>query len=292
MNRWIVKTNDKSLRYPTFKWYAPTLNDVQKSFPEAEITQDFDKSYLEYIDKIKQKSKHNVTYDRKGREVYFFSLSDGYLVVKFSKDVDGYLDVAFYQLWKHKRFLDPVGFIMSNPKHVYDLFFGEPLSYKRVSYRQYGQPKLQKPKQLKGIKQSFSGEYIAKKCNCPCFYVGDDLWIQHKDFFSSSFVPPDEDFDKPVSYLAKKYFNRSKSEKFVYPDGWGSIVLRNEAWILFKNIKSVAKRNNYNQLARLMVDEMMKSDTIAKHNLENYSEFELQWERFFEDISKKYQNLI
>lgn len=292
MNRWIVKTNDKSLRYLTFKWYAPTLSDVQKSFPEAEITQDFDKSYLEYIDKIKQKSKHNVAYDHKGREVYFFSLSDGYLVVKFSKDVDGYLDVAFYQLWKHKRFLDPVGFIMSNPKYVYDLFFGEPLSYERVSYRQYGQPKLQKPKQLKGTKQSFSREYIAKKCNCPCFCVEDDLWIQHKDFFSSSFVSPDEDFDKPVSYLAKKYFNRSKTEKFDYPDGWGSIVLRNEAWILFKNIKSVAKRNNHNQLARLMVDEMMKSDTIAKHNLENYSEFELQWERFFEYISKKYQNLI
>lgn len=292
MNRWLVKTNDKSLRYPTFKWYAPTIQEVQNQFPEAEITQDFNKSYLEYIEKIKEKSEYNMVYDRKGREVYAFKVSDGHLVVKLSKDEDGYLDIAFYQLWKYKRFLDPVGFILSNPKHVYDLFFGEPLTYERVSYRQYGQPKLNKPKQLKGIKQNFSGEYIAKKCNCPCFCVGDDLWIQHKDFFSGAFEPPDEDFDKPTSYLLNKYFNQYKSKKFVYDDCWGSIILRDEAWIVFKNIKSVAERNNSNQLARLMVDEIIKSDTIARRNLKGYSEFELQWERFFEDVGKKYKDFL
>ncbi len=90
MNRWLVKTNDKSLRYPTFKWYAPTIQEVQNQFPEAEITQDFDKSYLDYIEKIKAKSEYNMVYDRKGREVYAFKVSDGHLVVKLSKDEDGF----------------------------------------------------------------------------------------------------------------------------------------------------------------------------------------------------------
>ena len=74
MNRWLVKTNDKSLRYPTFKWYAPTIQEVQNQFPEAEITQDFDKSYLEYIEKIKEKSEYDMLYDNKGREAYTFRL--------------------------------------------------------------------------------------------------------------------------------------------------------------------------------------------------------------------------
>ena len=130
--------------------------------------------------------------------------------------------------------------------------------------------------------------YIHKKCNCPCFCTGDDLYIQHKDFFSDTFEPPDEDFDKPLEYLLKKYFNKDKSNKFIYPDCWGSIVHRDEAWIVFRNIKSVAERNNSNQLARIMVDMMIDSDIIAKRNLSGYSEFILHWERFFEDIAKKY----
>ena len=291
MNRWIVETNDTSLRFPTFKWYAPTIEEVQKQFPEAKITQDFDRSYLKYIELIKEKSTYPLRYDPKGREMYAFRISGATLIVKFSKDEDGYLDIAFYQTWEDKRYLDPVGFILSDPKYVYDKFMGEPMTYERISYRQYGQPKLSKPKELKGIKQNFSGEYIAKKCNCPCFCVGDDLYIQHKDFFSSAFESPDEDFGKPVAYLAKKYFDHKKSEKFIYPDGWGSIILRDEAWIVFKNIRPVAERNNSNQLARIMVDMMIDNDIIAKRNLSGYSEFILQWERFYEDVAKKYQKV-
>lgn len=286
-NRWLLKTP-----YGEIKIYADTVEKAKQIFPEAtEITPYTDMSYLEYIENIKNKAQF-YAYDHKGREVYTFEMPDGTLIIKFSKEDGDYFDIAFYQLWRDKRHIDPVGFIMSNPKSVYEEFMGDPMSYERISYRQYGQPKLSKPKELKGIKQSFSGEYIPKKCNCPCFCVGDDLYIQHKDFFSRSFKPPDEDFDKPVAYLAKKYFDHKKSEKFIYPDGWGSIILRDEAWIVFKNIKPVAERNNSNQLARIMVDMMINSDIIAKRNLSGYSEFILHWERFFEDIAKKYQELL
>lgn len=286
-NRWLLKTP-----YGEIKIYADTSEKAKQIFPEAtEIMPYTDMSYLEYIDKTKNKSKF-YAYDHKGREVYTFEMPDGTLIIKFSKEDGDYFDIAFYQLWRDKRHIDPVGFIMSNPKSVYEEFMGDPMSYERISYRQYGQPKLSKPKELKGIKQSFSGEYIPKKCNCPCFCVGDDLYIQHKDFFSRSFKPPDEDFDKPLSYLLNKYFNKNKSEKFCYPDCWGEIILRDETWIVFKNIKPIAERNNLSQLARIIIDTMIENDTIAKRNLTGHSEFVSQWERFFEDISKKYKEWL
>lgn len=287
-NRWLLKTP-----YGEIKIYADTSEKAKQIFPEAtEITPYTDMSYLEYIENIKNKAQF-YAYDHIGREVYTFGMPDGTLMIKFSKEDGDYFDIAFYQLWRNKRHIDPVGFIMSNPKSVYEEFMmEESMNYERISYRQYGQPKLSKPKELKGIKQSFSGEYIPKKCNCPCFCVGSDLYIQHKDFFSRSFKPPDEDIGAPLSYLLKKYFDKNKSEKFYYPDCWGEIILRDEAWVVFKNIEPIAERNNLSQLARIMIDTMIENDTIAKRNLNRHTEFTSQWERFYEDISKKYKEWL
>jgi len=102
--------------------------------------------------------------------------------------------------------------------------------------RFYGQPKLKKPKELKGIKQTFSIDYILKKCKCGVFVIGDDVWVRHKDYFSSSLKLPREDIGKPLGALANKYCEKSKKEKFVYPDAWGDIVLKNEAWIRLKGL--------------------------------------------------------
>lgn len=167
-NRWLLKTP-----YGEIKIYADTIEKAKQIFPEAtEITPYTDMSYLEYIENIKNKAQF-YAYDHKGREVYTFEMPDGTLMIKFSKEDGDYFDIAFYQLWRNKRHIDPVGFIMSNPKSVYEEFMmEESMNYERISYRQYGQPKLSKPKELKSIKQSFSGEYIPKKCNCPCFCVG------------------------------------------------------------------------------------------------------------------------
>lgn len=252
-----------------------------------------DKSYLEYIDKIKDKSTCPTKYDRKGCEVYFIKISEGTLIVKLSQENGEYLNLAFYQVWKDTRYVDPVGFTMSNPKCVYETFFGKDISFERVSYRLYGQPKLDKPKELKGIEQSFTGTYIKNKCDCPCFCFGEDLWVQHKDFFSRAFQPPIDDLGKPTSYYLNKYFNCNRSfKKFVYNDSWGSIILRNEAWIVFRNIKSVAMRVDYIQLAKLMLDTAIQNDATISGNLSGYTELWLQWERFFEDIGLKYQSYL
>lgn len=284
MNRWIVKESD----LPPFKWYADTIEGVWNQFPNAEVVMDSDRSYLEYIEKIKKHSVQPVRYDYNGREVYVIRMSGGSVVIKLSQDNDGYLDIAFYQVWNDKRSVDPVGFTLDSPKHVCELFIGELLTYDRVSYRQYGEPKLSKPKELKGVKQSFSSWYIPNKCKCPCFCSGNDLWIQHRDFFSFSWQPPQEDFGAPLSYNLDKYFDHCKSEKFVYPDCWGDIVLRDEAWIVFKNVKSVAAHNNPNELAKIMLDMIIANDSIARQNLEGYWEFQIHWERFFQDVCDKY----
>lgn len=81
--------------------------------------------------------------------------------------------------------------------------------------RYYGEPKLTKPKELKGIKEIFSVDYIRNKCKCKVYVIGNDLWIQHRDFFSREIYDTNHEFRK----------------KFIYNDTFGSIVLRNEAYI-------------------------------------------------------------
>ena len=110
-----------------------------------------------------------------------------------------------------------------------------------LSKRNHGEPKLDKPKELKGIKPADSIAFN-KHCKFPVFQKDNALYIQCKDYLSPYFVPPVEDAGKPLSYILKKYFATSKSIKtFVYPDTWGSVVLRSEAWIKVSNIQALQK---------------------------------------------------
>ena len=102
--------------------------------------------------------------------------------------------------------------------------------------RFYGEPKLKKPKELKNIKQVFAVDYIPKKCKCGAFLNGDDVWVKHRDYFSDTMSLPAEELGQPLGYLANKYCGAGKSDKFIYPDAWGSIVLRNEAWVRLKDV--------------------------------------------------------
>ena len=100
----------------------------------------------------------------------------------------------------------------------------------------YGEPRLRKPKELKGVKQAFSVDYIPNKCKCGVFLNGNDVWVKHRDYFSDIMELPAEELGQPLGYLANKYCGAEKSDKFIYPDAWGSIVLRNEAWVHLKDV--------------------------------------------------------
>ena len=122
------------------------------------------------------------------------------------------------------------------PKKEIDIEGANALKFILYSYRIYGQPKLNKPKELKGIKQVFSADYIPNKCRCPVYIEGNNVWIKHKDYFSPSLKLPMEDIGAPLNVLMTKYTNKKKGQKFIYNDEWGDVVLRNEAWIKLENV--------------------------------------------------------
>jgi len=159
------------------------------------------------------------------------------------------------------------------------------MNYLRISTRLYTQPPLKFPKELKGLK-SFSVSFIPKKCTCNIYIENDNLWIKHKDFFSKVFIPNKEDIGKPLSFILQKYFSKEKSEKFIYSDCWGSVVLRNEAWLKFENVISFYKKqDSYNKDYNLYVtaEEMLKL-FCSKENIDSPAVI-IEYERFFERIT-------
>ncbi len=110
------------------------------------------------------------------------------------------------------------------------------IAFQIYSMRFYGQPKLSKPKELRGIKQAFSVDYVPGKCKCQVFVKGNDVWVKHRDYFSNPMPILAEDLGTPLSYRAEKYLGKKIFEKFAYADTWGSIILRNEAWLVIKNL--------------------------------------------------------
>lgn len=110
---------------------------------------------------------------------------------------------------------------MSTPEKVYNLISQERPEYIVYSHRYYGQPKLSKPKELKGIKQLCIADFIPNKCKTPIFVKDNDIWIKHSDYFSSEWRPPEgENTGMPISYYMKKYFNKERKENlYILMDG-------------------------------------------------------------------------
>ena len=295
MKRWILTIEEFNTK-PLI--YAETAEKARQVFSTENVTdvQPYtDMSYLDTIQEIKSKSEllvaHKITQNRT-KEWYKCQLQDGMLRFRLYKDNadDLYYDIAEYQFMSNDSLIYPCTFTYSNPAEVHSLFFVAPLSCEVVSYRFYGQPKLAKPAELKGIKQSFSADYIPKKCSCPCFVNGDDLWIKHRDFFSESFRPPVEDMGAPLGYILEKYFPDLKrhTKDFIYADTWGDVVLRNEAWIVFRNFGQVIRHDRHRPIQSL-IKSFLKADIIRKSNIESLSN---DWYRFFENVIQKYNEFI
>lgn len=296
MKRWILTIEGNDYK-PLI--YADTAEKARKYFSSenvADIQPYTNMEYLKYIEEMKSQSEFLAEQKIKNgtREWYKCDLPDGFARIRLYKDTSGdYYDIAEYQFMSNDSLVYPITFTYSNPAEVYELFFTAPLSCEVVLYRFYGQPKLAKPVELKGVKQSFSADYIPKKCSCPCFVNGDDLWIKHRDFFSASHRPSDpKDNGTPLIYRAKKYFGQDyKGDKFCYPDCWGDIVLRNEAWIVFRNFGQVIRRDRHLPIQN-MIKAFSNSDFCIKHSISQYDLSNSDWERFFERVCKEYTEYI
>ena len=261
MKRWILTLEGNDYK-PLI--YADTAEKARQYFSSENVTdiQPYtNMEYLKYIEEIKSKSELLAVQLRTDgtREWYKYVLPDGFARIRLYKDLDGeYYDIAEYQFMSNDSLIYPCTFTYSNPAKVYSLFFTMPLSCEVVSYRFYGHPKLAKPAELKGVKQSFSADYIPKKCSCPCFVAENDLWIKHRDFFSAQHIP---------------------------------IVLRNEAWIVFRNIKQAFIRNE-NYLSQTLVEMFSKTDFCKKHSIDYLDLINSDWQRFFEETARKYNTYI
>lgn len=90
-----------------------------------------------------------------------------------------------------------------------------------LSSREFGEPKLSKPKELKGLKQAGTALF-GPKCKCPFYLAPSHVYVKHRDFFSPDISRTDA---LRVGIIDK--FN----PRFVYNDSFGSVVLRSDAWL-------------------------------------------------------------
>lgn len=228
--------------------------------------------FLTYVDRIKEHCEEGPTIRGKrtvrvvDKYVYFWRGNDG-------KYLDGLQYISHGDiLWS-----------WSNPKEFYDKFVNgsHDLRFELVSFRNYGQPKLKKPAELKGIKQAFSIDYIPKKCKCSVFVNGDDVWIKHADYFSETMELPPEESGAPLDYLTQKYVGSEKAKKFIYGDAWGSIVLRNEAWICLRNVRYWLRDYDENTLT---ITQKLLRQQERLHGWGDYSLVNTYMERFIERV--------
>lgn len=171
----------------------------------------------------------------------------------------------------------------------YSLFQKQPINikYNLYSHRFYGEPKLAKPKELKGIKQILSIEYIPKKCRCQVFILDNDVWIKHGDYFSETISPEPHELGMPLDYFAEKHLGKSRPKKFIYGDAWGSVVARNEAWIKIDNLVNEVNSDKF-------VLDIINEITRKQERYHDFEEYELScsyMERFWENLVKELKNM-
>ena len=229
--------------------------------------------FKDYINKIKSLAKEKCKY--KDKEYYI--VND--CLINLWYDNGDYLDGLQYKK------PNDIYWTWSKPKEFYEKYCDEDNQLKFIKYqiRYYREPKLQKPKELKGVKQAFSVEYIQNKCRCKIFVKDNDVWIQHNDYFSKEMDLSSEDQGLPLEVLSKKYLGKDKKAKFVYPDAWGAIILRNQAWLCIKNLIYRLK---------LKEDVLDLKDEIVRQQerVLKFKEYELaisDMDRFFERLVKE-----
>ena len=289
IKRWQVISSGKPLVL-----YGDTPDEIREKWncvdKDCDIVPYENDEYIEYIDKIKAVSEYIGQYHRKNgyeiRECYKTTCFCGKVLIQITLDTrdNTYVDCVHYQVWEWGYILVPIAWTFSNPRDFYNNIVNVGrMKYIEYSFRSYGQPKLDKPKELKGVKTIGSVDFIAKHCKPQIFIKDNDIWIKHTDYFSPEWRPPvGERIDMPMNYYLKKYFGKMKSEKFIYSDCWGSIILRTEAWIKLENLIPLCKYReiNYNQIA---------SDVLRqqKCNVKGMSdEVCLEWERYWQNVVK------
>ena len=151
-----------------------------------------------------------------------------------------------------------------------------------LKIRYYGEEKLKNPPQIKGIK-SIGLCFIPKKCTFPCYFLDNEVYIKCRDWFSPSFRFNDYNLDTaPLSVQCKVLFWNKRGEKFIYPDGWGAIVLRNEAWLKLTGTNELRLLSPYTRLCAIRDCFFDKLKEYCKN-----VDTDWYWHNFVENLLKQ-----
>ena len=90
----------------------------------------------------------------------------------------------------------------------------------------------------------------------------------------------DEDFGQPLEFLVNKYLGKEKKNKFVYPDAWGSIIARNEAWICLEGFMIDVKNKHF---LDLLSDILRQQEKVC-----GFEEYDLECS----DMARMYEQII
>lgn len=275
MKRFKVQTGDGH----ALLFYYRTQAEAQEHWPDATIEEYNDQSHVKHIQQMLEAAVICKVNEHNGSIVHTIQLNTpvGTCIVQLFQDsMDGvWLDFCKYQLWKTGTVVVPFGWNLSNPADFCKRFLFTQAEYSVFSSGR----NHRKPKELSGIRKFASVDF--GKCKCQLFLKGDNLYIDHHDYFSPSWRPPADDIGIPQNYYLNKYFGgATRPEKFIYSDNWGDIVLQNKAWLRITNFVPMVKT-----LSAPQISQKVWSMVRDYHKWPPY-ERDTEWERFMEAVSK------
>ena len=276
MRRFAVTVSDGTMRL-----YYRSREDASSAWPDAvSITEIADDEHMQYIDLVLKACKSRVCRDEE--ELCILDTAVGECRVKLLKDTDNnrYYDYIAYQMRDGGRYVFPSSYDIATP----EIFVREVLQIRAMSFelisvaRSWREEKLVKPRELRGVKQIASVSMLGGKTRHGIYILNDDLYIRCGDFFSPSFRKP-EDIGTPLVYRLGKYFGVTKKDRFIYPDTWGDVVLRQSAWLKFANYIPTMRYFTDKKMSAACCD-FMKNEYTGR-DLDN------EWRRFFENVAKE-----
>lgn len=177
------------------------------------------------------------------------------------------------------------------------------LTCELLAYRIYGQPKLSKPKLLKGLKPDWKQKVLGKPADTYFLENGTIVVYFGALFCKHMKFPEPVDMALPTAALMKKYpdrfegVGRKRVKGFLYPDGWSTLWERNEGYVLIKGLRANLKpskrlfNNPYPpQIAADLFNKFAYLSAMDNGFLNIHNEVDMmsgEYLRFFDDLTWK-----
>ena len=183
------------------------------------------------------------------------------ILVKFiGNNYCQYIDLALSSiLWT----VDTIeNFYKKYIEHINDF-----LEYFEFSKRAYGEPKLVKPVELKGLRPIYSIQCNGRKNQI--FIKNNDIWIKDNDYFSIC-LSQEEARKRGIQFTVR--------EKMIYKNNFSPVILRGEGWICIRNLLLYINDRN--------IQERLKNEICSFYHW-NVSEFVGTIEIFYDNLISK-----